>query len=162
MTKRLYKIGMAIIGLSLLATPALAADYSSMSTGELSSLRGTMRNTTEEEHSEFQKVWQSRVRQMTTEERQLYMGKPENRLQDGAGMQYSKKTRIIKGINLLKTVPKTTAIRALRVRARADPKNTDTLGSQSAARQKVASWVLSPSSARNTIPNVVKKILRSM
>jgi len=103
MTRRINKIGMVLIGLSLLATPALATDYSSMSTEELSNLRGTMRNTSQEEHSAFQKEWQSRVRQMTMEERQLYMGKPENRLQEGTGMQYGKYNKNKKRYNFAKS-----------------------------------------------------------
>jgi hypothetical protein len=90
MKKRMNRIGMALLGLSLMATPVLAADYSSMTTEELSSLRGTMRNATQEEHSAFQQEWQSRMQQMTPDERQKYMGRPDNAPRDGSGMQYGK------------------------------------------------------------------------
>ena len=90
MTKQMNKNGMALIGLSLIVTPVWAADYSSMTTEELSSLRGTMSNATQEEHTAFQQEWQSRAQQMTPDERQQYMGKPANAPQDGSGNQYGK------------------------------------------------------------------------
>jgi uncharacterized membrane protein YgcG len=74
MKKRINKIGMALIGLSLIVTPVWAADYSSMTTEELSSHRGTMRETSQEEHTAFQQEWQSRVQQMPADERQQYTG----------------------------------------------------------------------------------------
>lgn len=97
MKKRMNKIGMALIGLSLIVTPVWAADYSSMPTEELSNLRGTMRNATEEEHTAFQQEWQSRVQQMPTDERQQYMGKSANGPQDGSGNQYGKSKKNKKG-----------------------------------------------------------------
>jgi hypothetical protein len=68
----------------------------------------------------------------------------------------------IVGITRLIPAPKTTAINELSTRAPADPKNTEIRESQSAEKQKVASWVLSPSSARKIKPKVVINILRSM
>jgi hypothetical protein len=68
----------------------------------------------------------------------------------------------IVGITRLIPAPKTTAISELSTSAPADPKNTEIRESQSAEKQKVASWVLSPSSARKIKPKVVISILRSM
>jgi len=93
------KIGIALIGLSLIVTPVWAADYSTMTTEELSSLRGTMRETSQEEHTAFQQEWQSRVQMMTPDERQQYKGKPANAPRDGSGMQYGKNNRKKKGYN---------------------------------------------------------------
>ena len=97
MTKRMNKIGMALIGLSLIVTPVWAADYSSMTTEELSSLRGTMRDANQEDHADFQNEWQSRVQKMTPDERQQYKGKPANAPQDGSGNQYGKNKKNKKG-----------------------------------------------------------------
>ncbi len=97
MAKKMNKIGMALIGLSLIVTPVWAADYSSMTTEELSNLRGTMRDTSQEEHTAFQNEWQSRVQKMTPDERQQYKGKPANAPQDGSGMQYGKNKKNKKG-----------------------------------------------------------------
>ncbi len=50
-----------------------------------------------------------------------------------------------------------------RTRAPADPRKTASFESpQSAVRQNVASWVLSPSSAKKTIMNVVVSIFISI
>jgi hypothetical protein len=46
-------------------------------------------------------------------------------------------------------------------KAVADPKKTDHLDWLSAAKQKVASWVLSPNSARKMEPKVVRMTLKS-
>ena len=97
MKKRMNRIGMALIGLSLIVTPVWAADYSSMTTEELSSFRGTMKNETPEEHTAFQQEWQSRTQNMTPEERQQYMGKSANGPKDGSGNQYGKNNKNKKG-----------------------------------------------------------------
>ena len=97
MKKRMNKIGMALIGLSLIVTPVWAADYSSMPTEELSSLRGTMKNQSQEEHAVFQQEWQSRTQNMTPEERQQYKGKSASGPQDGSGNQYGKNKKNKKG-----------------------------------------------------------------
>ena len=97
MKKRMNKIGMALIGLSLIVTPVWAADYSSMPTEELSSLRGTMKNQSQEEHAVFQQEWQSRTQNMTPEERQQYKGKSASGPQDGSGNQYGKNNKNKKG-----------------------------------------------------------------
>ena len=97
MKKRMNRIGMALIGLSLIVTPVWAADYSSMTTEELSSLRGTMKNQSQEEHVAFQQEWQGRTQNMTSEERQQYKGKSASGPQDGSGNQYGKNNKNKKG-----------------------------------------------------------------
>jgi len=65
----------ALILAAMVATPAWAVtDYSSMTTEELSQIRGTLRNATQEERDAFRSVWQQRVRNMSTEEMQRYIG----------------------------------------------------------------------------------------
>lgn len=68
----------AIFGVSILASFAFAANYSNISTEELSKMRGTMQNATVEERNAFQNEWQKRIQNMTQEEKQKYIGKPEN------------------------------------------------------------------------------------
>lgn len=50
-----------------------ATDYASMSTEELSALRGTMYNKTQEERNAFRDEWMKRVQEMTQEEREQYL-----------------------------------------------------------------------------------------
>ena len=90
---------MALIGLSLIATPVWAADYSNLTTEELSNLRGTMRSGSQEEQAAFQNEWQSRQQQMTSDERQQYKGKSANGPQDGSGNQYGKNNKNKKSYN---------------------------------------------------------------
>lgn len=68
----------AILGVSVLASSAFAGDYSTMSTEELSKIRGAMQNAAAEERNAFQQEWQKRIQNMTQEEKQEYAGKPEN------------------------------------------------------------------------------------
>ena len=70
----------ALILAAMVATPAWAGtDYSSMTTEELSQMRGTLRNATQEERDAFRAVWQERVRNMSTEEMQRYIGPAASR-----------------------------------------------------------------------------------
>ena len=87
MSKLMRTMGMALIGLCLCVVPVLAAGYADMTTEELATLRGTMRNASQQEHAAFQQEWQNRVRQMTEEERRKYLGPPANAPRDGSGMQ---------------------------------------------------------------------------
>jgi len=90
-TKNKKLAGIFILGLGLLAAPALAAtDYSSMSNEELAAMRGTMRDVSQEDRDAFRSEWQSRVQNMTQEERQLAVGRPANAAQDGAGNRYGR------------------------------------------------------------------------
>ena len=60
-------------------TVAQAADYESMSTQELSQLRGTMYNKSDEERDAFRSVWQQRINQMSEEEKANYSGSGSGR-----------------------------------------------------------------------------------
>jgi hypothetical protein len=60
--------------LTLLPTIGFGADYQSMTTSELSELRGTMANTSEEKRDAFRAEWKKRIDQMTEEEKQQYFG----------------------------------------------------------------------------------------
>jgi len=63
-------------------------DYSQYTTEELSKMRGTMRNASEEEREAFREEWQKRMQQMSPEERQKYVGPPANAPRDGQGYRY--------------------------------------------------------------------------
>lgn len=52
----------------------VAADYQSMTTEELSNLRGTMYNTHQEERDAFRAEWMNRINQMTDEEKAQFLG----------------------------------------------------------------------------------------
>ncbi len=69
---------------------------------------------------------------------------------------------IFGGINRVITEPPMTPSKEVSTSAVAAPRNTAIRESVSAAKLKVASWVLSPNSARNIIPNVVSKTLKSI
>jgi len=60
-------------------TVAQAADYESMSTQELSQLRGTMSNKSQEERDAFRTIWQQRINQMSEEEKANYLGSGSGR-----------------------------------------------------------------------------------
>lgn len=62
-----------------LLTVAQAADYESMSTQELSQLRGTMYNKSDEERDAFRSVWQQRINRMSEEEKAKYLGSESGR-----------------------------------------------------------------------------------
>ncbi len=83
------KLAGAIIGSILFISTAFAVDYSTMSTEELSRLRGTMQNATVEERNAFRQEWQKRMQNMTQEERQRYLGSPQGagqgQMQRGSG-----------------------------------------------------------------------------
>ncbi len=68
---------------------ASATDYASMTTEELSALRGTLYNASQEERDAFRTEWLKRVEQMTQEERQTYLSTgPGNGAgrRDGSGL----------------------------------------------------------------------------
>ena len=74
-----HMTGITLIAAAVFVTSlAFAADYSGYSNEELSKMRGTLQNATEQERQQFRSEWQSRLQNMTQEERQLYMGRPEN------------------------------------------------------------------------------------
>lgn len=71
-----------------LSSVALATDYSKYSTEELSKMRGTLRNATQEEREAFRAEWQKRMQEMSPEERARYIGPPENAPRDGEGRKW--------------------------------------------------------------------------
>lgn len=76
MAKIMKKTLMVLCSLALMGGAAWAADYSKMSTQELSNLRGTLFNATQEEWSAFHKEWQKRLSQMKPDDLQRYAGPP--------------------------------------------------------------------------------------
>lgn len=87
MKKQITKISLALVGVGMLVTSVWAADYSTMSTEELSKIRRTLQSATEQERQNFRQEWQNRVGEMTPEERQQYMGSGNNSgLGKGQGM----------------------------------------------------------------------------
>lgn len=75
---------LVFIGLVSLASRSPAADYSSMTTEELSQLRGTLQTASQEERDAFRSEWLERVQSMTATERQAY-GNAGNGYGNGAG-----------------------------------------------------------------------------
>ena len=71
----------AVLVLSLCAAGS-AADYQSMTTEQLSSLRGTMFDQPEAERDAFRAEWQKRIAQMSEEEKRNYFSSGSGR---GAG-----------------------------------------------------------------------------
>lgn len=84
-SKKFYVVATMLLIISA-AVFAHAADYSSMSTEELSALRGTLYNATQEERNAFQTEWLSRVEKMTPEERETYLSSGSG---NGAGNRNS-------------------------------------------------------------------------
>lgn len=74
-----------VCGLLIAVAMLWAADYSTYTTDELAALRGTLRNASEQEREAFRAERQERLQNMTPEERQEYLGPPENRPADGQG-----------------------------------------------------------------------------
>jgi len=87
MVNKLKKAALVLASLTMLSTPVWAGtDYSSMTTEELSQIRGTLRDASQEERDAFRAEWQKRMLEMTQEERQNYIGPPANAPMDGAGL----------------------------------------------------------------------------
>ncbi len=76
---------------------ALATDFSQYSTEELSKMRGTMREATQEEREAFRQEWQKRLKEMSPEERRQYVGPPVNAPRDGQGYKYRQSRKEGKG-----------------------------------------------------------------
>jgi hypothetical protein len=75
----LLKPVLTTLAVLTMLTVAQAADYESMSTQELSQLRGTMYNKSDEERDAFRSVWQQRINQMSEEEKANYLGSGSGR-----------------------------------------------------------------------------------
>jgi hypothetical protein len=76
-------IATLVLAVAISASVVFAFDYSKYTTDELNKMRGTMQNVTQEERDTFRAEWQKRIQNMTPEERQEYMGRPENAPQRG-------------------------------------------------------------------------------
>ncbi len=85
----------------MIGTAAIAADYSSYTTEELSAMRGTLRNASAEERNAFRQEWQSRMQQNSSaaqgsamkmqnqhKNQYRYMHKNASGTQSGAGNMY--------------------------------------------------------------------------
>lgn len=79
------KLAGLVVGMTLCAASAWATDYSGYSTDELAQMRGTMREVSEQDRSQFQQEWQKRINEMPAEERAKHLGRPENAPADGQG-----------------------------------------------------------------------------
>jgi hypothetical protein len=80
-----------VLAFAILTGDALAADYSQYTTEELENMRGTMQDASREEREAFRTEWQKRVQNMTPDERQKYMGRPDkSESQWGKGMMKSR------------------------------------------------------------------------
>lgn len=74
MTRIMKRTVLVLCSLVLMSGAAWAADYTKMSTQELSNLRGTLLNASQEEWLAFHKEWQKRIGQMKPEELQQFVG----------------------------------------------------------------------------------------
>ncbi|MEN8142120.1 MAG: hypothetical protein ABFQ82_00815 [Thermodesulfobacteriota bacterium] len=89
---KVFSVGAALVVLSCL--PVFAAGYAEMSTEELAGLRITMQQESREVRAAFQMEWQARVREMSREQKQQYMGRGKALgPQDGTGAQHRKGKR---------------------------------------------------------------------
>ncbi|MBC8317803.1 MAG: hypothetical protein H8E41_07835 [Desulfobulbaceae bacterium] len=86
MKSKRIKLSALVIGMTLFAAPAFAADYSGYSTDELAEMRGTMRDVPTEDRDQFRNEWQKRINEMPVEDRSRYNSRPENAVRDGEGM----------------------------------------------------------------------------
>lgn len=80
----------SIVFLLVLPVSALCTDYKSMTTQQLSELRGTMYNASQEQRDLFRDEWRKRINEMTPEEKQQFLGAgggrgKGNRSSDGLG-----------------------------------------------------------------------------
>jgi hypothetical protein len=66
------------LSFSMSTNNAFAVDYSQYTTEELANMRGTLQDASQEERDAFRAEWQKRLQDMTREERQKYVGKPDN------------------------------------------------------------------------------------
>ena len=64
----------ALLFAFLLPSTGFCTDYQSMTTKELSNLRGTMYNAPQQERDAFRAEWLKRINQMSPEEKQQYIG----------------------------------------------------------------------------------------
>ncbi|WP_155319174.1 hypothetical protein [Desulfosarcina alkanivorans] len=78
-----------VCGLFIATVTLWAADFSTFSTDELAALRGTLRSDSAEARAAFRAEWQERLQNLTPQDRQKYLGPPENRPAYGRGNQFN-------------------------------------------------------------------------
>ncbi len=85
MMRRTKMAGLILLAFFTVSSYAWATDYSTMSTTELSKLRGTMQSTSQADRDAFHAEWMSRIEKMTPAERQQFMGQGKG-MGSGSGM----------------------------------------------------------------------------
>ncbi len=73
MIHKIKMAGLIVFAFFSVISYAWAVDYSSMSTEELSKLRGTMQSASQADRDAFHAEWSNRFNQMTPAERENYM-----------------------------------------------------------------------------------------
>ncbi|HFQ80128.1 MAG TPA: hypothetical protein ENK33_01995 [Desulfobacterales bacterium] len=102
MLKEAKKLSVALLIVGMACGSAFAADYQSMTTGELAAIRGTIQNEpSKTDRAAFKSEWQKRVKSMTPDERAQYIGKPEGVTADAGMAQKSteKLDDMMKGVD---------------------------------------------------------------
>lgn len=72
--------------LPAMAEEALTSGLSSYSLDELAAMRGSLRESSEEERAAFHSEWQSRIENLSPDERATYLGRPDGMPRDGSGI----------------------------------------------------------------------------
>ncbi len=83
MMRKIKMASLILLAFFSISSSAWATDYSTMSTAELSKLRGTMQSASQADRDALHREWMSRVEKMTPAERQQYMGQGKGK---GMGM----------------------------------------------------------------------------
>jgi len=85
----LKSVIISLLFLMILPSTGFSKDFQSMTTQQLSELRGTMFNAPQDERDAFRAEWQRRINQMTAEEKEQFLGAGGmgrgNRTGDGLG-----------------------------------------------------------------------------
>ncbi len=90
MLKEAKKLSVALLIVGMACGSAFAADYQSMTTGELAAMRGTIQHEPSKlDRDAFKSEWQKRVKSMSPDEKAQYVGKPEGVTADAAIVQKS-------------------------------------------------------------------------
>ncbi len=90
MLKEAKKLSVALLIVGMACGSAFAADYQSMTTGELAAMRGTIQHEpSKADRDAFKSEWQKRVKSMSPDERAQYVGKLEGVTADTTIVQKS-------------------------------------------------------------------------
>ena len=90
-TRQSFIAAFALLFFTIQPNPGYATDYQSMTTEELSHIRGTLSDASQAERDAFRAEWLKRVDQMTPEERTRYTGPGGGRgtgPRDGSGVGF--------------------------------------------------------------------------